>query len=176
MPHNYKPLTRAIKDVLLALCLGTLAIVAITGFPSGAVSLDRLQHPVGDQTQRDSELIAAVVILESSGEGDLGMQAVANVIVNRAQRNGISLREVVKKPRQFAVMDLYEPEDVIRLARSRVIPYQWERAKYLAVVAIRGSLPDITEGALYFHSGDIPPDWASTLTLTAKIGRHSFYR
>ena len=54
-------------------------------------------------------------------------------------------------------------------------PSAWHHARRLALLALSGRLPDPTEGALWFHSDQVHPDWPE-LAPTVKIGSHIFYR
>lgn len=51
----------------------------------------------------------------------------------------------------------------------------WERAKAVALSVLIEE-DDPTGGAVYYHSLDVQPAWASRFTVTATIGRHIFYR
>jgi hypothetical protein len=54
-------------------------------------------------------------------------------------------------------------------------PEAWDHALRLALLALNGRLPDPTDGALWFHSDQVHPDWPE-LAPIVKIGSHIFYR
>jgi len=54
-------------------------------------------------------------------------------------------------------------------------PAAWQDALQLALLALTGRLPDPTDGALWFHSDQVHPDWPE-LAPIVKIGSHIFYR
>jgi hypothetical protein len=54
-------------------------------------------------------------------------------------------------------------------------PAAWQDALRLALLALTGRLPDPTDGALWFHSDEVHPDWPQ-LAPIVKIGSHIFYR
>jgi hypothetical protein len=51
----------------------------------------------------------------------------------------------------------------------------WQNARRLALLALSGRLHDPTDGALWFHSDQVHPDWPE-LAPIVKIGSHIFYR
>lgn len=51
----------------------------------------------------------------------------------------------------------------------------WQHALRLALLALGRRLPDPTDGALWFHSDQVHPDWPE-LSPIVKIGSHIFYR
>jgi N-acetylmuramoyl-L-alanine amidase len=51
----------------------------------------------------------------------------------------------------------------------------WQHALRLALLALSGRLADPTDGALWFHSDQVHPDWPE-LAPILKIGSHIFYR
>jgi N-acetylmuramoyl-L-alanine amidase len=116
------------------------------------------------------ESVAAVLIAEAGGEGLAGMQAVANVIANRAGARGLSRLAVVSSPRQFSCLN---GSSLSRLeAAARKHP-RWGCAVALASQA---SLPDITGGANHYHAAGVSPRWAKPANRTARIGGHTFYK
>ncbi len=54
-------------------------------------------------------------------------------------------------------------------------PAAWLRSLGIAGLALNGRLPDPTNGALWFHSDQVHPNWPE-LTPVAKIGSHIFFR
>ena len=51
-----------------------------------------------------------------------------------------------------------------------------DRAEKIASMMLAGRARTITEGATYFHTRSIRPDWSHRFTRTAAIGHHYFYR
>lgn len=115
------------------------------------------------------EAVAAVLILEAGGEGQRGMQAVLNVIDNRARATHASRVTVIAKPKQFSCLNNRSLTSAIRLAKKHP---QWDAA--VRLVSAR-SVPDITGGALFYHEKRISPNWASSKRLTVAVGGHLFY-
>ncbi len=114
---------------------------------------------------------------EARGEGEGGMQAVLNVMVNRRKdpRFPKSLSGVAKQPRQFSA---YNDDDPNRQKLETVTAddAQYRKARRLALWAHIGLLPDITGGATHFHSNQIArPAYLANAEVSAVIGHHVFY-
>lgn len=105
---------------------------------------------------RADDVIAAIVG-EAGGEGLRGMQAVANVIYNRQQAH-----------LPFTFYGEWNP--VVQRQPASVFTEARE------AWALRAQ--DITDGATYFENVEAfgTPAWARDMTVTAKIGRHTFYK
>jgi spore germination cell wall hydrolase CwlJ-like protein len=57
-------------------------------------------------------------------------------------------------------------------------PSAWREAETLAARIMTGEIPlkNATGGATNFHAASVSPDWADTMSKTAQIGNHVFYR
>lgn len=108
----------------------------------------------------ERDLIAAVVWGEARGEGQDGMEAVAEVVLNRLQdgRFGATVTEVAVKD-QFHGLGQEDPQE----------------AAFEAVDAVfRDGQTGLTNGALYFCTGN-PDAIKAGLVEVARVGRHIFY-
>ncbi len=125
----------------------------------------------------ESQAVAAVIIREAGGEGDVGMWAVANAIQNRANKK--TPFEVVSAPNQFSSVSVVVVfhkatwEKIIEISSRHP---QWERALSLAKDITNKTLPDITGGATNFYSGNVKPNWAAKMKFITQIGGHFFYK
>ena len=132
-----------------------------------------------DMTQPQDIYMAKTIWGEARGEGSVGMQAVANVIMNRVDRGGwygASIKDVVLKPYQFSCWNATDPNRA-KLDKLTVADLQSSGALQIAQQVINGQLPDITGGATEYHNKNILPDWDySKLKQTVQIGNHIFYR
>jgi len=129
-----------------------------------------------DMTEDQADYMARTLYGEARGEGARGMQAVANVIINRVKQGGwygASVKDVVLKPYQFSC---WNENDVNRTIILNANSAQLATARNIAERVISGELPDITGGATHYHAKSITPYWASSLTKTATIGNHVFYK
>ena len=128
-----------------------------------------------DMTEDQADYMARTIYGEARGEGVRGMQAVANVIMNRVRAGGwygASVKDVVLKPYQFSCWNENDPNRKIILNATAE---QLATARSIADKAIAGELPDITGGATNYHAKSVNPYWAASMTKTATIGNHIFY-
>jgi len=144
-----------------------------------------VNHEYDHEYRKEFAVVIACLILEATGEGKTGMQAVMNVIQNRAgkSKNIHDLAKQVLKPYQFSafndvtVHNKKELHDL--LIRSSGDP-NWELAIDIVHAATRGSLIDITDGATHYYAAWMdekrPPKWSSVFTFLKKIGNHKFYK
>jgi len=126
---------------------------------------------------RNIDLSARIAWGEARGEGAEGMQAVLNVMVNRAadRRWPSSLAGVATQPWQFSAYNENDPNRSQLEGITDADP-RFAQAVELAARAVRGELPDITGGATHYHNNKIaPPFWTKNATVTARIGNHIFY-
>lgn len=126
------------------------------------------------------ETAARIAWGEARNQGSAGLQAVLNVIDNRARRGGWwgnSHSEVATKPWQFSAFNRGEVNRA-KLETVTDSDPQFAEAVKLAASAVSGNLPDITGGATHYHTVDIPqkPHWVAGATITTIIGDHIFYK
>jgi len=124
------------------------------------------------------DVLARTAWGEARSEGAAGMQAVLNVIMNRARIGGWwgdDPVEVATKPWQFSAWNKNDPNRGRLLSVTTADP-KFREALALAARAVAGTLPDITGGATHYYADYIAkPTWAAKMTKTATIGRHLFY-
>lgn len=129
-------------------------------------------------------LVAATVWMEARGEGEKGMHAVLNVIMNRAHHDFSKAKDVVLKDKQFAVWN--EVSNPIQAAmdlaarqraNTEADADQYKIALKLVDMAMHKKLPDVTHHALFYINADqANPSWLSDVVQTVKIGHHTFYK
>ena len=125
----------------------------------------------------DTEILAKTIYGEARGEGLTGMEAVANVIINRAKHPGWwgkTVREVCLKPYQFSC---WNPDDPNRKKLEGDLSADpiFDVCLRIARRALGGVLPDRTKGATHYHALSVSPKWASALVPNVQIGNHLFY-
>ena len=105
------------------------------------------------------------------------MEAVASTIMNRvaARRWANDVVGVIRQPRQFSALNKNDP-NLPRLLRVTERDEQFRQALRIAGKAMAGTLLDRTNGADHYHERSIRPRWADENRITARIGRHIFYR
>ncbi len=129
------------------------------------------------------DVLARTLWGEARGEGETGMRAVANVILNRVEVAGLfggywwgnDVLRVCLKPYQFSCWNKNDPNYTKLLGVTEDNPV-FALALDIANSALRGQLQDITQGATHYHTQQINPAWASRRDPCARIGAHIFYR
>jgi spore germination cell wall hydrolase CwlJ-like protein len=147
--------------------------------PSETITKPEAQavDPSGEKSLNDAvTCLSRTIYWEAKGEGTVGMEAIANVVMNRLGHEGFpnSVCEIVKQGRQEGACqfswwcdgrsDDVEEEDPYGVATDT------------ARKALNRELADRTDGALYFHHRRLSPAWASEYIKTAEIGGHIFYK
>lgn len=122
---------------------------------------------------------------EARGEGSAGMQAVAQVVLNRltiAQKLGgywwgNDIVQICQKPYQFSCWNKDDPN------RAKLIQISVDKDIYFATAlriarrALAGALgEDITEGATHYHAAGISPYWVKDQRPSTVLGNHIFYK
>jgi len=159
---------------------GIIAAGQIYGdeLPADKVSLGSTTQTISRPIKAMSvemEIVAATLIGEARGEGESGMHAVLNVIMNRAKGNMDDAAKVCLKPWQFSFWNKKEKaiNSTITWAKSQS---GWKTASDLVIKASKGGLSDISGGAtFYFNPKLAMPKWAAMFTQTKVLGHHTFY-
>ena len=117
----------------------------------------------------DETIIAATLILEAGGEYAKGsMEAVNEVICTRAWKRKLTRRQVCLQRLQFSCWNSGNIDLLVAKARRHI-----RYAEALSIV--NSNITDYTRGADHYHADYCSPYWASSMTVTVKIGRHIFY-
>jgi spore germination cell wall hydrolase CwlJ-like protein len=116
------------------------------------------------------DYVAATLILEAGGEGTKGMEAVHEVISNRASKRGTTKVHEVFRRKQFSCWNNIEKRD-------KLYRHAQEHPRYAeALRIVRGELTNHTKGATHYHADYVDPYWSTSYTRTVKIKRHIFYK
>ena len=124
-------------------------------------------------------IVATTLWGEARGEGEKGMQAVMNVIMNRTKGNFKKAKDVVLAPKQFSMWNSVTNAEGTALAAAQKYRggEQWQQAIRIVDLAASGKLPDITGGAtFYFNPKKSNPSWAKKMKKAVTIGNHDFYK
>lgn len=126
---------------------------------------------------RDLECLTQAVYYEARGEGRDGMQAVAQVVLNRA-RHGAFPRTVCGvvfqgAGRRTGCQFSFTCDGSMR---GRVNRAAWERARKVAERALSGSVYAPVGNATFFHTTSVAPAWRSSMVRVNQVGSHVFYR
>ena len=132
------------------------------------------------KTMNEQLILAQTIYGEARGEGREGMEAVANVVMNRVRAGGWwgnSVIGVALKPWQFSAWNENDPNRaIIENKRPDQGDLVFDLAYDIAGEALRGELADRTGGATHYHTKAILPGWADETKLVADIGAHLFYK
>ncbi len=131
--------------------------------------------------ESDARLLAATIWAEARSEGEIGMRAVAHVIVNRiSARFGENVESVILAPWQFSAWNardrnrpLVENPEAYATEGGNLVA--WEAAQRIAREVLLGQSNDPTEGALFYHACSVHPRWARFGEGRRVIGAHVFY-
>ena len=108
---------------------------------------------------------------EARGESIAGQIAIGHVVINRCQKHGVTVKEVILKPWQFSWhnRDSYPAiTDMVSLEKSLEIPDM--------IINERLSGKDLWRADHYFNPKIVLPSWAAKMTFIKRIGNHDFYR
>ena len=124
----------------------------------------------------DREVVAVGLVLEAGGESALEMQAVMNVIQNRAKGDPSKFKSVIMRKYQFSCFNSYNAGKVsmarlVEIAKSHP---RWYLAVMLVGKAFEKDLPDITKGANHYCTNH--PKWSKGVSPVLVLGRLRFYR
>lgn len=128
----------------------------------------------------DAELLARVIWGECRGKLHDEACAIAHVVVNRAAKPcwwGTSVKDCCLKAKQFSCLNESDP-NLSKILAGNFKDGSWLTCFQEADAALSGRSSDPTNGATSYHAASMRPfpSWAKTLTQTAKIGSHIFYR
>lgn len=124
------------------------------------------------------DVLARTLWGEARGEGTIGMQAVACVVMNRIKTGGWwgdTVVQVCQKPYQFSCWNKDDPNygKVLSVDGGDI---HFVTAQRIAARAVCGVLDDPTKGATHYHAAGTTPYWVRGEKPVAVIGRHVFYR
>lgn len=113
------------------------------------------------------------IYFEAASEGEEGMTAVANVVMNRIHDPDFPKTPcgVVHQYKQFS---WYGHQWMPRLT-NHTLP-MWRLAGDIAKAALRGILPNNVGQCEYFHATTVQPKWADEKEMVIQIGNHIFYK
>ena len=133
--------------------------------------------PVGEEPLNDAiTCLSRTIYWEARGEGAAGMEAVANVVMNRLAHEGYpnTICEVVRQGREQGACQFSwwcdGRSDDAEEDKSYAI------AKEIARKALNRQLTDRTGGALYFQQRKATPSWSAEYIKTVEVGEHVFYK
>lgn len=132
---------------------------------------------MADLTPQQLDVLARTVLGEARGEGQMGMEAVAHVLANRANSGQFPSdpAQVALQPNQFSAWNTGAGGNNPQQFSTGSPLYQ--TAQQVIQNVFGGSSPDPTNGALFYHNPSVNPSWANSVNQhgTTQIGNHIFY-
>lgn len=126
----------------------------------------------------DIETVARTLWGEARGEGYIGQQAVANVIMRRVAlkcKGDTNAKDVCLHHSQFSCWLQSDPNRPKLLAVTQDDPV-FRQCLGIATLALSGNISDVTNLADSYEATGTGAYWAKGLTPCAVIGRHSFFK
>ncbi len=129
----------------------------------------------------ERQIVAACLVLEASNQGELGMQAVASVIANRAERDASRFIRVVKTPYAFSALNSATTGKTGRKGyaghvRRASRDSSWKTALRIVDQLYAHDLADVTYGADHYTRRDSLPSWSHRMRANTVIGDHLFFQ
>ena len=175
---QYYYLEEGVKDKLKAIGLAGLATLGSAAYgakPMVNFEPTNSHHETLPTPSKNVDVVAATLYKEARGEGVTGMEAVNEVINNRSKAKNKDLYTVCTQRKQFSCWNNITPTpDVIENIKT-ADPKLFGVAKKIA----SGELTNHTNGALFYHTLKVHPDWSDKLKKqgykTVVVGNHIFY-
>lgn len=125
----------------------------------------------------DEQVLAWTLWGEARGEGERGIHAVANVIMNRVadRRWPGSAAAVCLQPWQFSMWNANDHNGDLAKAQTPEGSAIYRTCIDIAKAAVSGVLADITGGSNHYHTKAVDPSWNRNMREVASIGAHRFF-
>lgn len=127
-------------------------------------------QPVSVET--DFECLTQNLYFEARSEVTAGLIAVGQVTLNRVRSDKFpnTVCEVVKQKTKYNCQFSWYCDGIKDVIRDRK---SYTKAAQVASLLLNSDIPDITDGALFYHNTTISPGWKRKRI--ARIGNHIFY-
>tara|TARA_Y100000389_G_scaffold192480_1_gene219967 strand:+ start:2471 stop:2926 length:456 start_codon:yes stop_codon:yes gene_type:complete len=141
-----------------------------------AIAMVFTQSTLADTRYENLQCLAKNIYFEGRNQPWVGQVAIAQVTLNRVKNIAFpsTICEVVRqRKRNICQFSWYcdgksdQPKDV----------KDYDKATDVAIQVYSGTIPDVTEGALWYHATYIRrPFWAYSMKEVVKINEHIFYK
>jgi spore germination cell wall hydrolase CwlJ-like protein len=163
-----------------------LYILGTTNFASQGIDVSKIDP-------EQAYCLAKNIYYEAGNEDIRGQFAVASVTLNRVKDsqfpntvcNVVKYSIKTKNNKAICAFSWYctnerKGKDVPIINKNGTINQtvvdQFQIASVIAISVLGSKVADNTYGATFFHNASVHPSWVNTLTKTAKIGNHTFYK
>ena len=128
-------------------------------------------------SQNDADCLTQAVYYEARGEGQDGMRAVAQVILNRV-RHPLYPKTICGVVYQGAYLRTSCQFSFVcnGAMAAPVEAWAWRRARDVANAALGGYVMAAVGSATHFHTLSVDPVWSGNMVRIATIGSHIFYQ
>ncbi|HEY3815031.1 MAG TPA: cell wall hydrolase [Caulobacteraceae bacterium] len=125
---------------------------------------------------RDLDCLTQAVYFEARGEGLAGMQAVAQVVLNRVRHPAFP-KTICGVVFQGAGAGGCQFSFACDGSMHRGVEAEaWRRSRDVAAKALGGYVMTAVGNATHFHTVEVNPGWRSTMLRVAQVGTQIFYR
>lgn len=141
------------------------------------VAFDFTEMEVAASDAEERLCLAQAIYYEARSERRIGQLAVADVILNRVKTSVYpdSICGVVFQGSE-RVTGCQFSFTCDGSMEGRLNKRLWKRSEELSAAILAGMRLPVTRNATHYHADYVSPPWAKTLTPTATIGTHKFYR
>ena len=154
--------------------LGAVAPEQSGGMEFSQAWLDSLPRGKGGE---QFECLAEALYFEARGESIKGQVAVAEVILNRVESSKFpdTVCGVINQGtgRKYACQFTYTCDGHAEKVNE---PRAYARVAKIAKAMLSGLPRRLTDGATYYHTTAVAPNWSRKFAHVATIGVHKFYR
>lgn len=172
-------LNPVIRKSLALLIITTAMTITDTGVSRNAdahsIRVDSINTEVLFK-KNELNCLTDAIYFEARNQSVRGMVAVGQVIMNRKRSGefGKNVCEVVHQRVNRVCQFSY----LCKSKEYRVVndPDSWETASRVAHNTYHGYVTDITNGATFYHSRRVKPNWRKNVEKTVIIKDHVFYR
>jgi hypothetical protein len=130
-----------------------------------------------DDLARSTDCLTAAAYYEAATEGDDGMRAVAQVVINRLRHPAFpkTICGVVFQGSERSTGCQFTFTCDGSLARTPSID-GWRRARDVAAAALKGKVYKPVGYSTHYHTNWVVPYWSGSLDKVAQVGTHLFFR
>lgn len=155
----------------------TEAIVAERGAGPNIAGFDFAELTIAGMDADEQRCLAEAIYYEARSESRVGQLAVADVVLNRVASPvyPATVCGVVHQGAERATgcQFSFTCDGSMKL---RLNERKWKEAEELAGAILAGLRVPVSRNATHYHADYVSPPWAETLTPTATIGAHKFYK
>lgn len=167
-----------LKGALAGAAMGLSSLMPMKGETKVNFEMPRQAQtvtPVALSKTSEDDLLAATLVLEGRGEGIKGMQAILEVILNRAKQGRKTTSQIVLAPKQFSCFNnIKNINEYVKQVKQK-----HSKSFDLAKQIVNAAKTNHTKGALWYHTLKVAPSWGRELVKRGAkkiiIGNHVFY-